>query len=559
MTSLLLEPLPSGEWNVRLARHLLRRAGFGYPIYRAEELARQGPEAAVAAFVDYENLPFDFPEPDWLDEPQTYRQMRADLRQEFRRRLEAGELSEAEQQALQRERQRLFNELMRERRQDIERLKVWWVRRMLRTPRPLEEKLALFWHGHFATSAQKVRSPWLNYHLNDIFRRHAAGNFKTLTSEVGRSPAMLIYLDGVQNTRRSPNENWARELMELFTMGIGHYTEADIKEAARAFTGWSFDGERFVFHRFAHDDGEKIFMGRRGRWTGLDVIGIIFEQPATAEFISRKLWTHFAYDEPEPEIVEGLAATLRESDYDLKPLLRRMFLSRAFYGERAIGNQIKSPVQLAVGMAAQLGIEPDDTIGRLLAFQLRTMGQDLFYPPNVKGWDGGRAWINTNTLLHRYNLANLLVNGILADPPPGAPRLLRQAMEEDPEFRFMVNRSRLTPGDDGSGPLMRATPRRPLAAMEGDPSAGAIQFARAPFQPDKFFRPAQGYTLPQIADFLADFFYPQPLRADQRDEIVEALAGDRQSVERLDLGRWDQDRLRSAVRLMLSAAEYQLC
>ncbi len=221
---------------------------------------------------------------------------------------------------------------------------------------------------------------------------------------------MLRYLDNNSNRKAHPNENYARELLELFTLGAGNYTEQDIKEAARAFTGWTFAPrqEQYVFARRQHDYGEKTFLGRRGAFDGVEIIDIILEQPATARFVARKLFEFFVHEHPADDVVEALAALFRDHDYELRPLLRSMFRSKLFFSERAIRTQIKSPAQIVIGSARLLGVDQDP---RLLAFGMRLLGQDLFAPPNVKGWDGGEAWINTNTLSMRHHLARYLVTG----------------------------------------------------------------------------------------------------------------------------------------------------
>jgi uncharacterized protein (DUF1800 family) len=244
---------------------------------------------------------------------------------------------------------------------------------------------------------------------NETLRRHAAGNFRTFVQQISRDPAMLDYLNNQQNRRGSPNENYARELMELFTLGIGNYTEQDIKEAARAFTGWGHDGEQYTFRRNFHDPGEKTFFGRRGPFGGDDIIDIILEHRAAPGYLAGKLWSFFAYEDPEPVIVREMGELLRRNKWDLRPALRAMFLSRAFYSDRAIGTQIKSPVQLVVGTVRLLDVPmPEAT---RLQRPLEQMGQVPFYPPNVKGWPSGRAWINTSTLLARYNTCLWLAGG----------------------------------------------------------------------------------------------------------------------------------------------------
>ena len=286
-------------------------------------------------------------------------------------------------------------------------LRAWWLHRMVHTTRPLQEKLTLFWHGHFATSMVKVRDPLLMRWQNELFREHGLGSFRTLLQRVSRDPAMLRWLDGNTNRKASPNENYARELLELFTLGIGNYTEDDVQAAARAYTGWFIDQQTLAF-RFApqaHDAGVKTFLGRTGTLDGDDVVEVILAQPAAARLVARKLFRFFVYDDPEPETVERFADVLRGADYELRPLVEALLRSPEFSSPRAYHAKIKGPVELVVGAVRQLGAT---TAYQDLFVPLRRMGQDLFAPPNVKGWDGGLAWVSTSTMLERFNFANRL-------------------------------------------------------------------------------------------------------------------------------------------------------
>jgi len=286
-------------------------------------------------------------------------------------------------------------------------LRSWWLFRMLHTTRPLQEKLALFWHGHFATSLVKVRDPLLMRWQNDLFREHGLGSYRTLLQKVSRDPAMLRWLDSNTNRKASPNENFARELLELFTLGIGTYSEDDVKAAARAYTGWFMDPATFAF-RFApqaHDAGPKSFLGRSGPLDGDDVVEAILAHPVAARHVARRLFRFFVHDDPDPETVERFAAVLRGANYELRPLVEALLRSPDFSSPRAYHAKVKGPVELVVGAIRQLGAT---TAYSDLFVPLRRMGQDLFAPPNVKGWDGGLAWVSTSTLLERYNFANRL-------------------------------------------------------------------------------------------------------------------------------------------------------
>lgn len=282
---------------------------------------------------------------------------------------------------------------------------------MITTQAPLREKMTLFWHDHFASSQQKVREPYFMHLQNELFRNHALGSFHTLTREIVTDPAMMIFLDAQNSRRERPNENFARELFELFTLGEGNYTEEDIREAARAFTGYRLNR---ITANVTHlprqwDGGRKNVLAKSGRFTGTDVVDVIFERPGPSRFIARKLWEYFAYENPPEPAVDAMAKTLQAHDHHIAPLLREIFLSREFYKPEIIGNQIKSPVQFLVQLFHELEIsEPPQ--GFLLTAQ-QQLGQVLFAPPNVSGWDHGKAWINTNTLLARYNLAGFITTG----------------------------------------------------------------------------------------------------------------------------------------------------
>jgi uncharacterized protein (DUF1800 family) len=294
-------------------------------------------------------------------------------------------------------------------------LRGWWLQRMTHGPRPFQEKMVLFWHGHFATSVDKVREAYYLWRQNELFRRLVTGNWQQLLTDAGKDPAMLIWLDQAQSNKQHPNENFAREVMELFALGEGHYTEHDITEGARALTGWSLDRleQQYVYRPRLHDDGVKTYLGRTGNLDGDDVIAQIVAQPQAAKFITAKLWNYFAGQEPSPEFNAALAAVFRANGNNFKPVLRVMFRSEEFYGDDIVRNQVKSPVQWLVGSVRMLECDLPPTLASW--GMTRQLGQDLFAPPNVKGWDGGITWITTNTLLERYNDADAIVHGSI--PP----------------------------------------------------------------------------------------------------------------------------------------------
>jgi uncharacterized protein (DUF1800 family) len=303
------------------------------------------------------------------------------------------------------------------------RLTAWWFYRVLYTPDPIGERLTLLWHDHFATSNSKVDNLSAMHRQNQTFRRFARAPFGVLLNEVIRDPALLLWLDAPSNRKGQPNENLARELLELFTLGIGNYTERDVKETARALTGWTVAGERFANDNSRHDDGEKSILGSKGRWSGSDLLRILLEHPATAMRLARRicrlLMGEGAVEENE---VADLAAELRRNELDVGRAVATVIRSRAFFAERNIRSRILDPVGFVAGPVRALGLwdRPPSTLA--LADWSARLGQDLFYPPNVGGWPGGRSWLTSRTIIARANYAGALVTGsIVGRPEPLDP------------------------------------------------------------------------------------------------------------------------------------------
>jgi uncharacterized protein (DUF1800 family) len=355
---------------------------------------------------------------------------------------------------------------------------------MVASASPLTERMTLFWHNHFTSSVQKVRSPALMYRQNVLLRRHALGNFGELLHAVSKDPAMLVYLDSATSRRGQPNENFAREVMELFTLGEGRYGEHDIKEAARAFTGWSIDldsGE-FRFRPMLHDYGTKTVLGRAAD-TGDEVLDILLAQPATAEFVAAKLWREFVSPQPEPEELRRVAGALRESRYEVHPALRALLLTPAFWAPQNRAALVKSPVDLVVGTLRQFDIGFGDPLP--FVFLLSALGQDVLSPPNVKGWPGGEAWINSTTLLARKQFLDRVfrveetrvvmqrpaMQEKLGAMKPGARRFM-QAMAE---LQFSAR--------DWLGPFEGREAMLPLVLLAappaGSPSGTGMDYVRA--------------------------------------------------------------------------------
>jgi uncharacterized protein (DUF1800 family) len=367
------QPTDSDPFDRRKAAHLLRRTGFGAGPEEIDRVVEQGLEATVEEMFAEDAAQED----------------------EFQATLQnvAGSLMNLD---------------------DPGQVAAWWVHRMVRTRTPLREKLTLFWHGHFATSANKVGDGNLMHAQIETLRQHAWGDFPDLVMAMARDPAMLVWLDGESNTKEHPNENFARELMELFTCGIGNYTEQDVQEAARAFSGWHRDGYNFYFNEEAHDGGRKQFLGKSGRFDGTDIVAILMQQPATPRFIAGKLLRFFAA-EPSPEALTEAAAVLDGAQLNIHWFLRDLFLSKYFFSDECYRKRIASPAEYVIGTARTLGL-------RMPSNELRdymgNMGQSLLYPPNVKGWDGEQKWINSATWPTRVEFANQIA-GLQSDNPFG--------------------------------------------------------------------------------------------------------------------------------------------
>lgn len=384
-----------------LARHLVSRTAFCVLPQDVRALQALGYDEALERLLAGGGGRPPIAPPDWIGEtPQQASAAKADFVREKRKAKAEGSKKPREGRDQRRE------------------LQYWWIEEMLVTDRPLVERMVVFWHNHFTSSLKKVRFMPALYRQNELFRREALGNFATLLKAVARDPAMLVYLDGARSVARQPNENFGRELLELFTLGEGHYREADIKAAARAFTGWSVapDGG-FVERPDEHDSGEKTFLGQTGRFAGDDILDILLKQPRTAETIVEKLWREFVSLQPDPREVTRLAGLFRQGGYEIRPLLRAMLQSESFRDPANRAALIKSPIDLVIGTTRLLELPYDDKLGILR--MLQGLGQVPFDPPNVKGWPGGTRWIATNTLLLRQQFLRRMIEESGAHPAAG--------------------------------------------------------------------------------------------------------------------------------------------
>jgi hypothetical protein len=392
-----------GPWNYRLAAHLLRRSGFGGSPQDIADATAAGMEATVDRLIHFgaDQLP---------------QSPAGDISYDF---TPSGD-------KLQRRNAIILTEL-------------WWLDCCLRTQNPLRERMTYFWSNHFTSGiGQKGITPQMMVDQYALFRRFALGNYAQLTHAVTTDPAMLHYLDGIANRAQHPNENYARELMELFTMGVGNYSEEDVRQAARAFTGYSVDRYtgQSLFNPRQHDDGDKTFLGHTGNFDGDDIIDIIMSQPVTAQFMARKFLRTFVYDDPEPELVNAVAARFRESNYDVAHLMGIILRSNVFYSNRAYRALVKSPLEVTIGAMKTLGAT---AVGARTLQAMVQMGQIPMQPPNVAGWPGGALWLNTGTYQARLNYLNQLVSF-----KPAAAEAMTMAMSQpqalpqgmDPEIFF---------------------------------------------------------------------------------------------------------------------------
>jgi uncharacterized protein (DUF1800 family) len=361
------------------AAHLLRRTGFGPTLIEIQRMASLTHAEAVAKLLDFK--------------PQETA-LQYDLVKLLKARQDVKEADWGQDE-----------------------LQQAWLELMLTTPYGLQEKMALFWHNHFTSSIYKIDNPPLMLAQNLYFRQHGLDNFRAMAQAMAQDHAMLLYLDGVDNSKDNPNENFARELMELFTLGIGNYTEQDVREAARAFTGWEIDYDHssdqqtiVVYNADSHDDDPKTFMGQTGNFDGAAIVNIILGKRQAAYFITRKLWEYFVYPNPTNSIIQTLGDAFFESDYAIRPLVQAILLHPEFLSAQAYRAAIKSPVELVVGTMRMLGGQQLD------GSYLSGMGQELFAPPNVRGWVGGRHWLNSATFLNRVSFASDLISADSSDP-----------------------------------------------------------------------------------------------------------------------------------------------
>jgi uncharacterized protein (DUF1800 family) len=370
--------------------HLLWRAGFGPAAEELSQISSAAPTSYYTALVKASAK-----QPAYIDVADDALKGLV---------MGIGEIGQVQRQQLSDDQRKQLREKSRD---GLKSLNLAWLGQMVNSDQQLREKMSLFWHGHFSTRTINIL---YQQQLLDVVRSNALGNFGDLLKAVSKSASMINFLNNNQNRKGHPNENFAREVMELFTLGRGNYTENDIKESARAFTGWgaSIQGE-FVFRQFQHDDGSKTFLGKSGNFNGDDILNMLLEQKQTARFITKKVYRYFVNDEPDTGKVEWLANRFYQSNYNILSLMTDIFTSDWFYDEKNIGTRIKSPVELIAGMRRMLPMQIQNEDSQLLLQRL--LGQVLFYPPNVAGWPGGKNWIDSSTLMMRMRIPQLITGG----------------------------------------------------------------------------------------------------------------------------------------------------
>ncbi|MGE3958185.1 MAG: DUF1800 family protein [Vicinamibacterales bacterium] len=569
-----LSPLPASEWNEDRAAHLLSHAGFGGTPDEIRQLAAGGLDQAVRSLVHYEGTsnprmqPFvesGLWDPSLIGFPES--------------RPEATDRAEKHGEAMgvawkaggnrpgQPVSDRFFYWL-RATMLETRRVGYWWANRMLQSTHPVEAKMALFWHGHFATHENKVRDYRKMLQQIDLFETGATGSIRDLTIKVAQNPAMLYFLDAQYNVKGAANENFAREVMELFTMGVGNYTEKDVRECARAFTGWYFDDLTFKVNPAKHDDTPKTFLGRTGNFDGVDVLRIIFEQPVTAEFLAAKIYRFLVRDEVSPGLRRQLGDVLRRADFQVKPLLTAIFTSKDFYSAASYGGHIKGPVEHMVAMMKQLGAPelpgvPDFNQSTI------AMGQHLLNPPSVAGWAGGKAWITPGLLIARGNIArdvlipdmtgfedwnfsagsdNVLGQRLRDGYDIGAATAVsdpsrmstfdRVALERDEKFNTRI--SGYIGWEQASRKLI-PTPRR-----------------AAQFDLTAIVQGSGASTATEAVDYLTSRFLRVPVADGTRQALVTFLTGELGSPDLARAKTYMEDALRMTVHLIMSTPEYQI-
>jgi hypothetical protein len=571
-----LAPIGGPQWNYDFAAHLLERAGFGGTPEEIRQLSQLKPADAVAQVVRFKGVPAGNLQP--FDESGVHD---PGLEPFPPSRPAVTDLAKKNGEALgikvkasgNRRLQPIVDEFfywLRASSLETNRVAYWWANRMIASPRPLQEKMALFWHGHFASNEAKVRDYRKLLAQLELFQNQGTGNFRNLTVAVAQGPAMLSFLDAGVNVKGASNENFAREIMELFTMGVGHYTEKDIREAARAFTGWNFQDMQFVVNKDQHDETQKVFLGKTGNFDGVDIIDIIMQQPATADFIAGKIYRYFVRQDLSPALQTQLGTVLRQNKYEIAPLLETIFLSRDFYSPASVGTRIYSPVELVVSTYRKLGLK---SIPGVPDFNSITgaLGQQLFAPPTVAGWPQGQSWITPGLLLERANFGRDVLFPDISFLPPdrytGGGEIQRVARR----VREGMDISTATQDDSKEGEMAQSNRNADrdedfntrYGSFRGSQMAiervKAIPRDTAQVRLSRMVMDAKLRSTTDVVDYFVHRFMRVAPGEDARQKLIALLNTNLGTADIAAAQTYMEQPLRMVLHMIMSQPEYQLC
>lgn len=577
-----LSALDAAQWSARHAAHLASRAGFGASVEERNQLSKLSPSKAVATFfhsADFHNADFHnagvetagFPHSNIFDQgldPFPSSRPAATVLAKQQGHALGVQVKAGGNRPLQPVVNKFFYWL-RASRLETDRVAYWWAERMLLTDQPLVEKMALFWHGHFATNEDKVRDYRKMLQQLQLFRKKGMGDFPALMIDVAQDPAMLVFLDAGVNTKDSPNENFAREIMELFTMGVGHYDERDVQEAARAFTGWNVSNLDFTVITQDHDTGPKEFLGQSGSFDGRDVIEIIMRQPTTSEYIAAKLYRYFVNEDLAPVHHAQLGAMFRTKRMNVAAFLQTLFLSRDFYRPEHMGSRIKGPVELVVSTYRRLGL---DQVPGVPDFNVVSgaLGQRLMHPPTVAGWSRGRSWITPSLLFERGNFVlDVMFPDLAFIPPdryPFTPEIvnvqdrLRQGMSisvatKPTGVTTQLSASNMLADRDEDFNTRLGSMRGWQMAME---RVKPIPRQAAKLSLVQQLKTQERSTVGSVIDYWEAEFFSVPLTTAQKSTLAKALVEELGTDDVAISESYAEEGLRKVLHQMLSLPEYQL-
>ena len=568
-----LTPISQEDWNAERAAHLLERAGFGGTPEEIAQFAAMTPEAAVRRLVYHKGIANDLPAFDHsgvhdagLEPFPASRPAATDLARDTGESMGI-RVKPAGNRRLQPVANKFFYWL-RASRLETNRVDYWWADRMLTTHRPLEEKMALFWHGHFATSEEKVRDYRKMLRQNELFRAQGTGNFRDLLIGVAQDPAMLAFLDAGVNVKGAPNENFAREIMEMFSMGVGNYGETDIREAARAFTGRNFVDLEFIVTPEKHDETTKSVLGKQGAFDGVDVIDVILSQPVSSEYVAARIYRYFVRQDLSPALRRELGARLRESNYEIAPLLETIFTSKDFYSPASMATHIKSPVELVISTYKKMGLTEVPGVPDFNDLT-EALGQKLLYPPTVAGWANGKSWITPGLLLARGNFVyDTLFPDINFLPPDRYPltdykigevnEKLALGMDVTtatrPEAKEVTSMSMQADRDEDFNTRLASFRGWQMALLKVKP----IPRATAQLDLSAMVLGAGCKNAREATDYLLARFVSVPLDAATHERIAKFLESELGTADLAAAASYLEEPLRITLHLILSLPEYQL-